>query len=103
MLDGVVCRDKEIVGECVSEYAVDLRGHGAIKAAKTGLDVGHTDAKFSGGERKSDGGIQVAEEKDPGRFSFAKTRVHPFQNFAGLWSGGAGPALTSHAGEGDTP
>src|SRR5713226_4985984 len=84
VLDGIFFRNKEIVGESVGQDAVDLLGHGAVKATEPGLDVSYTDAKFHGGERNSNGGIDVSNNENQIGLAFDKNRLNAFQNFGGL-------------------
>src|ERR1700722_3657754 len=49
MLYGVLFGDEEKIGKGVGEDAIDFLGHGTIKAAKSGLDVGYWNTEFYGG------------------------------------------------------
>src|SRR5712691_5765985 len=46
--NGIFFRDKEIISEGVGQDAVDLFGHGAVKATESGLDVSYADTEFRG-------------------------------------------------------
>src|SRR4029077_10322046 len=72
VLDGIFFCNKEIVSEGVSQDAVDLLGHGTVEAAEPRLDVGNADAKFGGGERNGDGGIDVANDENQVRLALDK-------------------------------
>src|SRR5260370_11347353 len=84
VLDGIFFRNKEIVGECVGEDTVDLLGHGAVKAAEPGLDVSYADAKFRGGERNGNGGIDIADNENDVRLVLDKDRLEWSQAFIRL-------------------
>ena len=62
--DGVFFGDEEIVSNGIGEDSVDFFGHGAVEAAKTGLDMSDGNAEFYGGEGDGDGGIDVADDED---------------------------------------
>ncbi len=68
VLDGVFFRNKEIVGKCVGQDAVDLFGHRTVKAAESGLDVSYADTELRRGER----------------LAFDQNRLNTLQNFGGL-------------------
>src|SRR2546422_10910830 len=72
MLDGVLFRDEEVVGQCVSENAVDLFRHGTVKTAQTGFDVSDADAKLYGRQRGGDGRVDVTDDEHQVRLALDK-------------------------------
>jgi len=58
--------------------------------------VGNADTKFGGGERNSDGGIDVANDKNQVRLAFDKNGLNTLQNFSGLRGVGAGADFQVH-------
>jgi hypothetical protein len=49
-------------------------GYSTVEAAETCLDVGNVDAKFGGGERNGDGGVDVANDENQVRLALDKNR-----------------------------
>jgi hypothetical protein len=94
--DSVFFRNEEVVSESVGQDAVNFFGHGAVKAAEAGFDVGNADAKFRGGERNGDSGIDVADDQNQIRFALDKNRLDALQNFSGLRGVGAGADFQIH-------
>src|SRR5258708_490790 len=84
MRDGIFFSNKEIVGEGVGQDAVDLFGHGAVKAAESGFDVGYTDTKFGGGQRNSNSGIDVAYNENQVGLALDENRFNALQDLGGL-------------------
>src|SRR5712692_10737017 len=84
VLDGVFCRNQEIVGKCVGQDAVDLFGHRTVKAAESGLDVSYADTELRRGERNGDSGIDIAYHENQVRLAFDQNRLNTLQNFGGL-------------------
>jgi len=90
MADGVFFGDEEIVGEGIGEDAINFFGHGTVKTAKTGFDVGNWNAEFHGGEGDGDSGIDVADDEDEIGFAFDQNWLDTLENFGGLGGVGAG-------------
>jgi len=84
--NGIFFRDKEIVGERIGQDAVDFFGHASVKAAESCLDVSYADTKFGGGERNSDGGIDIAYNQNKVGLAFNENRLNALQNFRCLRS-----------------
>src|SRR5260370_42060906 len=87
MRDGIFFSNKEIVGEGVGQDAVDLFGHGAVKAAESGFNVGYTDTKFGGGQRGGNGGVDVAHNRNrigPALDAHRFNGLQDFRAFGGL-------------------
>jgi len=78
--NGIFFRDKEIVGERIGQDAVDFFGHASVKAAESCLDVSYADTKFGGGERNSDGGIDIAYNQNKVGLPFNENRLNALQN-----------------------
>jgi len=95
---GVFFSDKKIVGECISQNAIDFLGHAAIKATEPGFDVSYADAKFRGGQRNGDGGIHVANNENKVGFAFDENRLDALQNLGGLRGVGAGADFQIYVG-----
>ena len=93
VLDSVFFGDEKIVGQGVGEDAVDFFGHGTVKTAEAGFDVGYRNAKFYGGQRDGDGGVDVADHENYIRLVFEQDGFDTLENFGGLDGMGAGADL----------
>jgi hypothetical protein len=78
--------------------ASDFFGHGTVKAAEPGFNVGYPDAKFRGGERNGDGGIDIADDEDKIRLALDKNGFDALQDFSGLRGVGAGADFQIYMG-----
>ncbi len=101
MRDGLFFGNKEIVCQGVGQDAVDFFGHGAVKAAEPGFDVGYTDTKFGGGQRDSNGGVDVAHNENQVGFALNENRFNALQDFGGLGGVGARTDFEIHVWRGD--
>src|SRR5216684_4040058 len=101
MRDGIFFSNKEIVGEGVGQDAVDLFGHGAVKAAESGFDVGYADTKFGGGKRDSNGGVDVAYNEHQVGFALDENGFNALQDFGGLGGVRARTDFEIHVRRGD--
>ena len=101
MLYTIFLGDKKIVGNGVSEDAVNFLGHAAVKAAKAGFDVGDANAEFHGGERDGDGGVDISDDENEIGFAFQENGLDTFQDLGSLRSVGAGTDFEVHVGRGD--
>jgi len=102
MLDGVFFRDEKIVGQGIGENAVDFFGHGSVETAESGFDVSDRDAKFYGGERNSDGGIDVADDENEIWLVFEQDRLDALEHFGSLRGVGAGADFEIDVRRGNT-
>ncbi len=101
MIDGVFFGDEEIVGDGVSEDAVDFLGHRAIEAAQAGFDVGYGNAELYGGQGDGDGGVDVADHEDEIGLAFEEDWLDASENFGGLRGVRAGADFEIDVGLGD--
>ena len=101
MLDSVVFRHEEIVRESVGKDTIDLFGHGAVKAAEAGFDMGYAHAEFDGSEGDGDGGIDVADDEHEIRLTIKEDRLDALEDLRGLRGVGAGADLEINVGGGN--
>ena len=64
VLRGILLRNEKVFGQSVCQYAVDLFGHAAVKAAQPSLYVGYGNPELRGGQRNGDGGVDVANDQN---------------------------------------
>jgi hypothetical protein len=101
VLDGVFFCDEEKVGEGIGEDAVDFFGHGTIKAAEAGFDVGYRNAELNGRERDGNGGIDIANHENEIGLVLEQNGLDALEDFGGLDGMGAGADFEINLGRGD--
>ena len=63
MFGGVFFGYEQVVSQSVGQDAIDLFGHGAVKAAQSSLHMRHANAELHGGERDGNRGVHVTNDQ----------------------------------------